>query len=77
MITFDAVFRKDGHPDAHIVIREKRPEAFYVDVERNGRPIVETWSAIGPAGVSLPELLSRYGRELGAGYGLMEFAERP
>jgi hypothetical protein len=76
LIIYDAVFRMDGGPDARVVIRENRREAFHVDVERGDRLTVETWPAVGRGGVSLPELLSRYRFEFGPGYDLDEFIER-
>lgn len=72
MDTLHANYRKGNRPDIRITIRQERPEAFYVDVDRDGCTTVHTWPAIGPASVSLVELLLRYRDEFGPGYDLVE-----
>lgn len=57
------VFRKPASPNGRILIRQERPEAFWVDVEKDGCSSVQTWPAVGPAAVTLIELLRRYEEE--------------
>lgn len=72
MKTYRAFYKNDGHPDIRILIRQERPEAIQVETECDGRAIVHTWPAKGPASVSLVELLLRYRADFGSGYDLRE-----
>ena len=66
MKTLGVVCSRKG--SARIFTRQERPEAYYVEVEKEGRTTVHTWPAVGPAAVSPEELLLRYRDEFGLGY---------
>jgi hypothetical protein len=52
MDPIEGVLRKQGAPDIYVHIRRDTPEAFVVTLERDGRSIIQTWPATGPAAAS-------------------------
>ena len=66
----EGVLRKHGFPDIYVHIRKDTPEAFVVTLEKDGKSIVQTWPAIGPAPATPVSILKTYESE-NPGYGFI------
>jgi hypothetical protein len=70
MDPIEGVLRKQGAPDIYVHMRQDTPEAFVVTIEKDGKSIVQTWSAIGPTPATPVSILKTYENE-NPGYGFI------